>query len=145
MEWLRTDYSNAVFGGAVLAALAAFLIIALIVLLAFYIYHSLAWMRIAKRMNFKNAWLAWIPFAGSAMRLHLGRFHWAWIFLIFLPIVGWIALIILLTIAKWRIFEKRHYPGWLAISFPVMFIPGISWIGFIAYFIIIGVVAWGKK
>jgi|TARA_Y100000310_G_scaffold256634_1_gene264470 hypothetical protein len=34
-----------------------------------------------------------IPFANSAMRLQLGKkFHWAWVFLYLIPIIGWIAI-----------------------------------------------------
>jgi len=143
LSWV--DYPSALVGGAVLAAIVAFILVAIFFIAVLYVYHSMAWMRIAQKLKFKKAWLAWIPFAGSAMRLHLGGFHWAWIFLILIPILGWIALIVLLTISVWRIFEKRGKHGWLGLSFPIMFIPVVSWIGFITYFVIIGVVAWGKK
>src|SRR3989344_7872834 len=98
-NWIRTDYPNALFDGAVWAAIAAFILIAIVLLVALYVYHSLAWMKIAKRMKHKHPWLAWIPIAGSVMRLQLGKFHWAWIFLILIPILGWIALVVLLTIS----------------------------------------------
>lgn len=102
-------------------------------------------MKIAKRMKHKYPWLAWIPFAGSAMRLQLGKFHWAWIFLVLIPVAGWIALITLLTISIWRIFENQKYSGWMSLSFPAMVVPRISGIGTIAYLIMIGFVAWKKK
>ncbi len=54
-------------------------------------------------------------------------------------------MIVLLTIAMWRILEKLGHDGWLALSFTIMFIPGIAWIGWIAYLIVIGIVAWEKK
>ena len=73
------------------------------------------------------------------MILQLGGFNWAWIFLILIPIFGWIALTVLLVIATWRIFEKRKYPGWFSLS---IIIPKI---GLILYLIAIGFVAWGKK
>lgn len=138
------NYSQAIIGGAVGAFLTALGILAVIFGIALYAYHAWAWMVIAKKMKYKNPWLAWIPLAGSAMRLQLGKFHWAWIFLILIPIAGWFALIILLTISLWRIFEKRKYPGWLALSFSLIFIPRIE-IGMIIYLIIIGIIAWKKK
>lgn len=138
---LTSEWQKAMMGGAIGALIAIGILFILFVVFALYIYHSLAWMKIAKKMKYKRAWLAWIPFGSSAMRLQLGKFHWAWVFLwIFPP-----AVIVLLTIAMWRIFERLRYPGWLALSFPVMFIPGIAWIGGIAYLVNIGIVAWRKK
>jgi len=90
-------------------------------------------------LKYKRSWLAWIPIANIAMMLQLGKFHWAWVFLIFVPVFGWIGLMILTVIATWRIFEKRNYPGWLSLS---MVVPGI---GGIIYFIVIGFVAFGDR
>ena len=73
------------------------------------------------------------------MVLELGSFHWAWIFLVLIPILGWIALMVLLIIATWRIFEKRKYPGWYSLS---MIIPKV---GGILYLIAIGFVAWKNQ
>jgi len=120
-------------------------VIAFLFLIAIYVYQALAWVKIAKKMKYKHPWLAWIPFAGSAMRLQLGGFHWAWIFLVLIPIFGWIPLIVLLTIAMWRIYEKRKFPAWLSLGFAVMFIPKISGLGFVAYMVSIGLIAWKKK
>lgn len=120
-----------------LLALGILLIVSLIA--AFYIYTSLAWMRIAKKLKYKHPWVAWIPVANWAMILQLGGFHWAWIFLILIPILGWIALFVLCIIAHWRIFEKRKYPGWFSLS---LIIPQV---GLILYLIAIGFVAWQDK
>jgi len=140
-----TDYQQAIAGGAVGAALAIFVFIAILLVLAVYVFHSLAWMTIAKKLKYKKAWLAWIPIAESAMRLQLGKFHWAWIFLILIPFLGWAAVIVLVTIATWRIFEKLKYPGWFALSLPLIFLPRVGGIGIILYLVAIGVVAWKKK
>lgn len=142
---MTDQWQNAMLAGA-LGTLVAFGILFLIFLMAaFYVYHSLAWYAIAKKMKFKKAWLAWIPIADEAMKLKLGKFHWTWVFLILIPIFGWAALIVLVTIATWRIFEKLKYSGWWALSFPAIFVPVISWIGAIVYTIMIGVVAWNRK
>jgi len=73
------------------------------------------------------------------MILQIGKFHWAWIFLILIPILGWIALLVLLIIAQWRIFERRKYPGWFSLS------TVIPQIGGVLYLIVIGLVAWQDR
>lgn len=121
------------------AIIALGITIIILFLIAFYVYTSLAWWTIAKKLKYKKAWLAWIPIANLAMKLQIGGFHWAWVFLILIPILGWVALFVLIIIATWRIFEKRKYPGWFSLS---LIIPKV---GGILYLIAIGVVAWGKK
>ncbi|MBU1988526.1 MAG: hypothetical protein KKD94_03535 [Nanoarchaeota archaeon] len=115
------------------------ILVFLLLATALYIYFALAWSTIAKKLKYKRPWIAWIPFANGAMILQIGGFHWAWIFLLLIPILGWIALLILLVIAHWRIFEKRKYPGWFGLS---LVIPQI---GGIIYLIVIGFVAWKDK
>jgi hypothetical protein len=128
--------SGGFVGGTILALGIA---VAIIIGLALYIYTALAWMTIAKKLKHKYPWLAWIPFANVCLMLQLGGFHWAWIFLFLIPILGWLALLILVIIATWRIFEKRKYPGWFSLS---IIIPEI---GGILYMIAIGFVAWKDK
>ena len=127
---------ESIFGLGILAALGVFLFIFII---AFYVYLSLAWYTIAKKLKYKNAWLAWIPIVNGAMILQLGGFHWAWIFLILIPIFGWIGLFVLIIISTWRIFEKRKYPGWFSLS---ILIPQA---GGVLYLIAIGFVAWKDR
>lgn len=144
IQYLPDSYTQALAGGAT-GLIAGFLgALILFFWIIIYAYHAWAWMKIGEDMKYKRPWLAWIPFAGSAMRLQLGGFHWAWIFLLLIPIFGWLALIVLLSIAIWRIFEDRKYSGWLALSFPLMFLPKLDIFG-LAYLIVIGVVAWKKK
>ena len=129
-----------IFGTAVIATLITLGIIAIItLLLALYIYFSLAWMTIAKKLKYKKPWFAWIPVVNLAMILQMGGFHWAWTFLILIPFLGWGALFVLMIIATWRIFEKRKYPGWFSLS---MVIPKA---GFILYLVTIGFVAWKDR
>jgi len=131
--------SELAFGGVVGALIGIAIAFAIIIFLAVYIYFAVAWQKIARKLKYKKSWLAWIPFANLSMILQLGRFHWAWIFLILVPILGWIALFVLLIIATWRIFEKCGHPGWYSLS---MIIPKV---GSILYLIAIGLVAWTKK
>jgi len=138
-SWVGSMYP---FGWALAGIMMVFLVIFCI---AFYVYTSLAWSTILKKMKYKNYWLAWIPIVRIAPALQLGGFNWAWTFLILIPILGWIALLVLLTISLWKIFEKRKYPGWLSLSLVAIYIPLLSGIGIIAYLIIIGLVAWQKR
>ncbi len=145
VNWTEAIIPESLVGGAlggVLVALGIFLVIGVIIfMIALYAYQALAWMTIAKRQKHKYPWLAWIPFAATAMRLQMGGFHWAWVFLwIFPP-----AAIVLVTIAIWRIFKVTRYPAWFSLSYPAMFIPAISGIGKIAYYIMIGFIAWKDK
>ncbi|MCK5604713.1 hypothetical protein KAR91_22680 [Candidatus Pacearchaeota archaeon] len=117
-------------------------LIAIFLTIAAYIYHSLAWMTIAKKENYKYPWLAWIPFANQAMRLQMGGFAWQWIFLILIPVLGWIALFTLILISNWKIFEDLKYPGWLGLA-PILDIIA-NGVGTIAHLVIIGIVAWKK-
>jgi len=130
-----TSFTGGLLGGLVVLGIT----IAIFFTIGIYVYSSLAWYTIAKKLKYKEAWLAWIPIINIAMFLQLGGFHWAWIFLILIPVLGWIALFVLVIIATWRIFEKRKYPGWFSLS---IIIPKI---GGILYLIAIGFVAWGKK
>ena len=141
MNW--SDYINKpadyFWGGIGTGALVATaIIVSILVFAAVYVYFALAWQTIAKKQKHKHPWLAWIPFANWAMILQLGGFNWALIFLLLIPIFGWIAVFILCIIAHWRIFEKAKYPGWFSLS---LIIPKV---GGVLYLIAIGFVAWGK-
>ena len=131
------DNFGSFFAAGILIALGVFFVI--IFSIAAYVYVSLAWMTIAKKLKHKYPWLAWIPLANVALILQLGEFHWAWVFLVLIPVLGWIALFVLMIIATWRIFEKRKYPGWFSLS---QIVPKV---GGILYLIAIGFAAWGDK
>ena len=142
-DWNLTSPQDFLVGGAFGAAFAAVLFILVLILIAIYLYFAWAWYTIAKKMKHKKPWLAWIPLANIALWLQLGGFHWAWGFLLIIPIAGWIAVAILFIIANWRVFEMLKYPGWLALAPLLDLIFG--GIGTLAYGIIIGIVAWRKK
>jgi len=124
--------------GTILAIGITFLIV---ITSAVYAYFALAWMTIAKKVKYKYPWLAWIPFGKTIMILQMGNYHWAWVFLYLIPIIGWLALFAIGIIAKWRIFEKRKFPGWYSLSTLFMTIPKI---GLIFYGVVLGIVAWKK-
>lgn len=132
-------------GTGALAMIGTFIVVWITIALAIYVYIALALMIIAQKLKYKNYWLAWIPIANIAMILQLGGFHWAWIFLIVVPIAGWLALTVLVIISMWRIYEKRNYPGWLSLILALNFVPLIGWIAGIANLVVLGLVAWENK
>jgi len=130
---------------AFLAFLQVFIWVAIILSIAIYVYTSLALYNIGKKLNYSNPWLAWIPVANIAMILQLGDFHWALVFLLLIPIFGWLAIAILGIIAFWKICVKRNYPGWLSLIGLGTIIPIIGFLAVIAQLIILGLVAWKDK
>lgn len=128
--------------GWMIGWLATFIVIAIIAIILLYVYVAFAWYTIAKKLNHKSPWLAWIPFANVALTLQLGGFHWAWVFLLLVPILGWIAIWVMLIIATWRVYEKRKYPGWLSLLPLAGAIPTVGGLASIANLIILGFVAW---
>lgn len=112
-----------------------------LIILGIYIYQAIAWMTVAGKLKYKRKWFAWVPFFATAMRLQLAGFHWAWTFLWLVPILGWIAIYVMMFFVKWNIYEQRKYPGWLALFGLVDWV--LSGVGSIAELVILGFVAWG--
>ncbi len=139
---LTETIQNAILGGGLGAFIAAFLVFFILIVAAVWIYTSLVWATIGRKLKHRNPWLAWIPFARTGLVLDLGKFHWAWAFLWLIPIIGWAVLGVLCIIASWRIFEIRNYPGWLALIPLVGVIPFLGGAAGIAYLVILGIVAW---
>ncbi len=138
IETLKNVIASSVIGAWILGAIVFLVIIAV----AFWIYTSLAWATIGKKLKHKNPWIAWIPFARTGLILELGKFHWAFAFLYLVPIIGWAALAVLCIIAHWKIFETRNYPGWFALIPIASLIPIVGGLAGITYLVILGIVAW---
>ena len=136
------DYWQFMPGMALFGAFIGFAIAAGVL---FYVYFAMAWMKIAEKLGHRRAWLAWIPIANIAMILQLGRFHWAWVFLLLIPFLGWAAVGILSLIAIWRVYEKRKYPGWLALLPIGGSLPLIGFLFHLASLIVLGLVAWKDR
>ena len=66
-----TTFQDAVIGGALGTALAAFVLVTILILIGIYVYFAFAWYTIAKRRGHKNPWLAWIPISNIAMCLEI--------------------------------------------------------------------------
>lgn len=139
-DFFKEGLLGGVLAGAVLGTILLF---ALVVFLIYWVYTSLAWSTIGKKLKYKNNFLALIPFARTAMIFELGNFNWAWAFLWLLPIIGWIAIWVLGIIASWRIFELRNYPGWFALIIALSMVgKELGGLASIGYLIILGFVAW---
>jgi hypothetical protein len=145
-----TDFEQGFLGGvtgASLLALGAFaLAVLLIFVVALYVYSSYSWMTIARKLKYKRSWFAWIPVLNIVLLLQLAGFAWGWVFLILIPILGWLAIYALIIISTWRIFEKRGYNGlWSLLLLGIALSDAISGVCFVAYLIVLGYVAYKEK
>ena len=139
---------EAVLGGAVsgglIAAIAAFAVIGILLAIGFYIYWAFAWMNIAKKFKYKYPWLAWIPIANMFLIPILAGKKWPWGFIFLVPIANMVFWILW----TWKIYEKRGFPGALALIYLGNFLPFfggfVSGAATIANLVIIGLIAWGK-
>ncbi|MFT7615384.1 MAG: hypothetical protein ACI8Y7_000190 [Candidatus Woesearchaeota archaeon] len=139
------------------------IIVGLIIGLCAYVYGALTLHFIAKKLNVKNPWMAWIPLANfwtiadsaAINRLWIIAFFAiipiSWIGAIasaFLPLVGFLIAIPLYLIAAapftyawWRIFDRRKLPGALALLLPASYIPLLGILASIALLVVIGIAA----
>jgi hypothetical protein len=110
------------------AALGGFMLVLLIIGLAFYVYMALALQTIAKKTNTENAWLAWVPIINIILMLNIAQKPLWWIILCLIPIVN----IIVIVIVWMAIAEARGKPSWWGILFIVpvvqVIVPGyLAW------------------
>jgi hypothetical protein len=152
---------NDIAGIAGLLGVAFIIAFAILIIIGIgiYVYQSLVWQTIAKKLKYKNAWLAWIPIANFFLLPILAKKKWTWGLIIFLPLVllpflllpiigmilYWLSIIfiiLMMIVWTWDIYEKRKYPGWLSLAPAFLFIPIINVIAIIAHFVILGFVAW---
>ncbi|MBU0957207.1 MAG: DUF805 domain-containing protein [Nanoarchaeota archaeon] len=127
------------------AALAAFMILFLLIGIGIWIYLSLAFMKIGKKLKQSSPGLAWIPGIGPAIIAFRGaKMHWwPWLLLIgmiipFVNIVAGILFVIFNYIWLWKTFEAIGKPGW----WPLIAL--IPLVGPIIYLILLGIAAWGE-
>jgi hypothetical protein len=116
------------FGGVML-------FVSIVVGLGSYIYCSLALMKLAKRMNYENAWYAWIPILNMILLFQLGEQKPILLLLLLIPGIGELVVGILIIIALMKICEKRGYDKTLGL---LSLVP-------IANYVLLGILAWGKK
>ena len=120
------------------SALAGMFMFFLVFFIGVYIYCALALMKIATRLKVKNPWLAWIPIANLYLITQMAQVPW-WTMLIILvawiPFVGGLAMAAVSVWWWWKISERRGKEGWWGV---LMIIPLVN-------FVIMGILAWGKK
>jgi hypothetical protein len=151
------------FTGASLSSLlslfAGLLVVTLIVAVVLYVYSALVWSTIAKKLNYKKPWLAWIPVVQFFLLPILSGYPWQWGFIMLaplvlgiIPVVGLIlspiAMIfigVMSIIWMWKIFEKRKYPGWLSLISLISVIPFLAPIAAIGVLVVLGLVAWADR
>ncbi len=118
-----------------LSMLVGSIVIISIISIALYIYNALVFQTIAKKLNYKKPWLAWIPIFNMFLYPILAKKHWALGFLFIIPFVN----IIIYFIFLWTIFKRRGYSGALSL------IQVIPIIGSLGHLVVLGVVAWKDK
>jgi hypothetical protein len=127
--------------GGLMAFIAGFLVVFLVLVIAWYIFSSLAFMAIAKKAKLSTPGLAWIPgFGPGIIAYQASKMHWwPWLLLIpmLIPFIGFIASIafgVYSIIWMWKTFEAIGKPGWWAI---LLIVPIVN-------VVIIAIAAWGK-
>ncbi len=129
-----------------LIILMVFLIpLILIILIGVYVYTSLVYMKLAKKLGVKPAWLAWIPIVNLYLISKTAQKHW-WPMLLILtlpiPIINILAMTTLsVFIFFWhlKIFSRIGCPEWWALT---SLLPGV---GVIVFYVFLGIAAWGRK
>jgi len=141
MDYTTTDLSGSLGtmdANSIYAIVLGSLWIALVIALIFYVYNALVLVAIAKKTNTQNPWLAWIPFANLYLMTQIAKVPW-WTFLVvflsWIPFVGALAVLAVVTWWWWKISEARQRPGWWAL---LMLIPGVN-------LVMMGLLAWTEK
>lgn len=134
---LTTDTALTGSAFSSLLGLGIFSGVYLIFTLGLYVYFALALMTIAQKTNTPNAWLAWIPIGNVYLMTQIAGVPW-WtmlvIFVGFIPVLGYLAILGVSLWWWWKISEKRGKEGWWSI---LLLIPVVN-------LVIIGMLAWGK-
>lgn len=143
LQILAVDSSDApplIFLMGMVAALGIFVF--LVLLLAVYIYLSLAYSAIGRKARVKSPGVAWIPFIGPLMIAYRSsKMHWwPWLLIIgmIIPLINIfanIAFFVVSVVWHWKMFESVKRPGWFAI---LNLIPIVN-------FVFIGITAWGNN
>lgn len=110
------------------AIVGAFLMVYIVVMLAFYIYFSYSLMVIARKTSTENEWMAWIPIINIILMLNIAQKPVWWILLCLIPLVN----IVILVLVWMAIAERRGKPNWWGI---MMIVPIVNIIvpGYLAF------------
>ncbi len=112
----------------ILAILAGIFLFMSFILLALHIYLAISLMKIAKKSNTSNAWLAWIPILNVILMLQIAKKPLWWFFLFLVPIVN-----IIFSVLVWiEIAKAVGKPEWWGILIIIPFV-GIVVPGYLAF------------
>lgn len=98
--------------------------------IAVYVYSSLAYMNIAKKLNYPNPWFAWIPILNIVLHFQIGGMSGWFVLLMLVPLAN----IVVYVIAMMNICEKLGKEKLLGL---LALVP-------IANYILLGILAWDK-
>jgi len=97
--------------GAALAIFGVVLLFVLVIVLVLYVYMAICYMKIAKKTNTSNAWLAWIPIANIYLLTKIAQKPGWWLLLFLIPLVN-----IVVSVLVWmEIAKTLKKPDWLGI------------------------------
>lgn len=141
-DWGDTDsyettyeYDDIEDMGAAIAAITAVVaiwgLILTPILLVNYIYSSLAYMTIAKKLNHPKPWFAWIPILRAVQRFQLAGMSGWFILLLLVPIAN----LVISILALMNTSERRGYDKLLGL---LALIP-------IGNLVLIGILAWSEN
>lgn len=131
------DFFN-LLGPQLLAVVGISILIAIILAIAIYVYCGLALMAIANKKKIENPWLAFVPVGNVYLMTQIGKVSPLFtlgILAAAIPVVGAVAVAVLMAFLWWKIAEAIGRPGWW----------GILMVAPIVNFVIIGMMAWGKE
>ncbi len=113
------------------------MIFVFVIIIAMYVYMAICLMKIAKKTNTPNGWLAWIPIANFVLMVQIAKKPLWWLFILlapFVPVVGPIAMLVVVVLIWMAIAERVGKEKWLGI---LMIVP-------IANLILPGILAFSK-
>lgn len=119
---------------ALVAAVAAIGFILIPIAIGGYVYSSFALMKIAKKLEYDNAWFAWIPILNVILLFKLGDQNPFFLCFVLLPIAGPVIVFVLSVIAYMNLCEKFGRDKLL----------GLLKISPFGELILLGVLAWHK-
>ncbi|HDP74080.1 MAG TPA: hypothetical protein ENN46_03960 [Candidatus Woesearchaeota archaeon] len=89
-----------------------------------YLFIAVTFYFLAKKLKTEPLWLAWVPIAQFFLLPIMAGKHWAWGFIMFVPLAN----IIFMYIWLWLVYEKRKYPGWWALFSLGAYIPFVGFV-----------------
>jgi hypothetical protein len=105
---LQVDSAAAGALGAVFAGVFLFL---LLIVLVCYIYFAICEMKIAKKTNTSDGWMAWLPILNIYLMVKIAQKPSWWLLLMFIPLVN-----IIIGVILWAEISKRlGKPEWLGL------------------------------